>query len=119
MYHVNEKYLIDGKIPNMTEAMKKSGNASDTFAVLAILVNLQQPENSDVTKLFDSFTHVKLKAKITSLANSFHYHICYREIRKVFTDIMVLCHFPIVEKWQFGLYSRYNLIIKSRKKIGT
>ena len=61
MYHVNEKYLIDGKIPNMTEAMKKSGNASDTFAVLAILVNLQQPENSDVTKLFDSFTHVRAK----------------------------------------------------------
>ena len=61
MFHVNEKYLIDGKIPNMTEAMKKSGNASDTFAVLAILVNLQQPENSDVTKLFDSFTHVRAK----------------------------------------------------------
>merc|ERR1719245_2929957 len=41
--------------------MKKSGNASDTFAVLAILVNLQQAENSAVTKLFDSFTHVRAK----------------------------------------------------------
>ena len=75
LIHINDKYSTkcisknDCKKNNISEALTESSNATDTLAVLAVLINLQQADNMEVKKLFDSFANVKAKNETHEFTN--------------------------------------------------